>query len=311
LTSFEVFSTENVQAGDRGVFWQGVLLDKFGLSSQVVESPTFSAKMEYGQWNEIGLFRLKAAGYYVRRARRSEERAPCVKIAYQIAGSSSFHQNGHGVELEPEEWTVFDDNQPYVSSNPQEVQLLILTIPMQRILSCSIDLHKSMGMRFSASQGIAKIAFNFILSALDEIAHVKTSQSQDLVDIISHLLMLSLAQVQQSPAKPTSMELLRERIKAYILENLRNPGLNIDQIASELGCSRRYLHKAFQGQSMTIADYMWSMRLARVRETLRIERSSITDVAYSWGFSSSAHFSTLFRQHFGQTPREYRAQAVA
>ena len=38
---------------------------------------------------------------------------------------------------------------------------------------------------------------------------------------------------------------------------------------------------------------------------------SVTDIALSWGFSNSAHFSRAFRAHVGCSPSEYRARAFA
>ena len=33
----------------------------------------------------------------------------------------------------------------------------------------------------------------------------------------------------------------------------------------------------------------------------------ITDICFSWGFNSTSHFSRLFKERFGVTPRGYRA----
>jgi AraC-like DNA-binding protein len=202
---------------------------------------------------------------------------------------------------------VYDDTQPYVSSNPNQVQLLILTVPMQRIQSRLIDLPRTLGNRFSADRGIAKVAFASVLNIFDQVENIPQSYAPDLMDIIAHQLMLCMIEVQATTQIPSSTSLLRERIRAYILQNLRNPGLDVGRIATELGCSRRYLYRAFVGEPTTIADYIWEMRLSRSREDLRRGQQTITDVAYSWGFSSSAHFSTSFKEHFGITPREYRA----
>ncbi|CAN0543620.1 unnamed protein product, partial [Laminaria digitata] len=40
-------------------------------------------------------------------------------------------------------------------------------------------------------------------------------------------------------------------------------------------------------------------------------QESISEVAYRWGFSSSAHFSRSFRDHFGLSPREHRRSGLA
>jgi AraC-like DNA-binding protein len=307
MEAFEMVSTDGVQQGERSAFWRATLNQKFGLDSRVDRMPDFHAKLECGRWNGVGLFRLSAGGYYVRRTARSAQRKQHIKVAYQIAGTSSFNQNGNCVQLQPGEWTVYDDTQPYVSSNPNQVQLLILTVPMQRIQSRSIDLPRTLGNCFSANRGIAKVAFTSVLNIFDQVENIPQSYAPDLMDIISHQLMLCLIEVQTTTQTSSSTSLLREKTRAYILQNLRNPGLDISKIATELGCSRRYLYKAFEGEPTTIADYIWEMRLSRSREDLRRGQQTITDVAYSWGFSSSAHFSTAFKEHFGLTPSEYRA----
>ena len=36
---------------------------------------------------------------------------------------------------------------------------------------------------------------------------------------------------------------------------------------------------------------------------------TITDIALSWGFNNSAHFSRVFREHTGLSPRAFREAA--
>src|ERR1700761_4411773 len=35
--------------------------------------------------------------------------------------------------------------------------------------------------------------------------------------------------------------------------------------------------------------------------------TSITEIAYRWGFNDSAHFSRLFKASFGMSPTQYRS----
>ncbi|MEE8428524.1 MAG: helix-turn-helix domain-containing protein, partial [Gammaproteobacteria bacterium] len=37
---------------------------------------------------------------------------------------------------------------------------------------------------------------------------------------------------------------------------------------------------------------------------------SITEIAFNWGFNSSAHFSRVFKEQYGINAREYRKQAL-
>ncbi len=57
------------------------------------------------------------------------------------------------------------------------------------------------------------------------------------------------------------------------------------------------------------AAYHLSLRLGAARLTLRQPGFDVTKTAQQHGFSSSQHFSTLFRRAYGMTPREWRSAA--
>ena len=93
------------------------------------------------------------------------------------------------------------------------------------------------------------------------------------------------------------------RAQAFIREHLRDPELCIDQISAALGCTKRYLHMLFSDRGMTVSDYIWHARLQNCRHELETHAGkTVTDVAFSWGFSSSSHFSRVFRKYFGIVP---------
>ena len=62
---------------------------------------------------------------------------------------------------------------------------------------------------------------------------------------------------------------------------------------------------AISDRGMTVSDYIWRARLLNCRQELETQGGkikTITDVAFSWGFSSSSHFSRVFRNYFGIAP---------
>src|SRR6185312_7882780 len=96
-------------------------------------------------------------------------------------------------------------------------------------------------------------------------------------------------------------EVLRERVRRYIASHLRAPDLSLDQIARSMHCTKRYLHKVFEDEDVSISKYILDLRLDRCRDALRTvsaKDESITDIALSWGFSNSAHFSRAFHKRF-------------
>jgi AraC family L-rhamnose operon regulatory protein RhaS len=56
--------------------------------------------------------------------------------------------------------------------------------------------------------------------------------------------------------------------------------------------------------------YLLSLRIDRARQMLAAGDASMTEIAFAAGFSSSQHFSNLFRKQTGFTPTEYRARAT-
>jgi len=44
---------------------------------------------------------------------------------------------------------------------------------------------------------------------------------------------------------------------------------------------------------------------------LDFDNQSITEIAFSWGFNSAAHFSSSFKREFGLNPRDYRSCDLA
>src|SRR3990172_7284794 len=61
---------------------------------------------------------------------------------------------------------------------------------------------------------------------------------------------------------------LKERVKQYIAENLHDPGLSIDAVARAMRCSKRYLHRVFEDEAMTLDRYIWAARLEKCRAAL-------------------------------------------
>ncbi len=139
-------------------------------------------------------------------------------------------------------------------------------------------------------------------AAFDEATKLSPYNAIGVADSLIDLLLLPLreADTMFDRGGPEAMYI---RAQAFIREHLRDPDLCIDQISAALGCTKRYLHMLFSDRGMTVSDYIWQARLQNCRQELETQAGkTITDVAFSWGFSSSSHFSRVFRKYFGVVP---------
>jgi AraC-like DNA-binding protein len=112
----------------------------------------------------------------------------------------------------------------------------------------------------------------------------------------------------QGPSK-NALQLRRYQVQAYIDKHFAQPDLCTASIARHLQLSPRYLQMAFSSQETTLSDYMRRRRLTACASMLQdpaMAGRTITDIALSCGFNSSAYFSTEFRRAYGMSPRRYR-----
>ena len=99
---------------------------------------------------------------------------------------------------------------------------------------------------------------------------------------------------------------LMERIQRCVYKNLSNPDFNVEMLTREAGISRSQLHRKMKEMTGTsTAEYLRNIRLEQGARLIREKKINITQVAYAVGFNNQAHFSTVFKRHFGVTPTEY------
>jgi hypothetical protein len=116
------------------------------------------------------------------------------------------------------------------------VELLTLLIPRARIVTHRLNLNDLIVRRFSGETGLGKLAYQFMTTAFAEIANVNTEHEWEIVGAISQLIRLAMLEVAGEQSDLPVREKWRERIKAYIDEHLRDPGLSLDQIAAAMNC---------------------------------------------------------------------------
>jgi len=74
----------------------------------------------------------------------------------------------------------------------------------------------------------------------------------------------------------------------------------------------RFIQHSRQLTNMTPGQYLNHCRLVLASQVLRDEpEQTVTQVAMACGFASSQYFATLFRRHFGVSPRAFRQQPDA
>lgn len=101
-------------------------------------------------------------------------------------------------------------------------------------------------------------------------------------------------------------ETFLDSVKHQIQTHLSNEDFTVERLAEELNLSRSSLHRRLTkltGESPS--SMIRRIRIELGAQLLLQNAGTVSEVAYSSGFKSLAHFSKLFREHFHQTPTEF------
>ncbi|WP_250520666.1 MULTISPECIES: helix-turn-helix domain-containing protein [unclassified Caballeronia] len=267
-------------------------------------STQFKGSIEAADLGSLPVCRVSmSASQYWRKQSVLPDDAPLM-VVIQTRGSSLFEQNGGGAVLCPGDWCVFDTARPFSVKTARESEHIVL---MQRRQLAPADvLPASVASRRYGRAGVARLVHEMAVSAFRECEKLSARSAAATADSLGRLVGLAIEESAGEQRIASRLEL----ITSYINEHLADPELDVRSLAHALDYSPRQIHRVFGEQSdITVTDYIWRTRLDRCVNALRSPDNAhltITEIAYSWGFTSSAHFSRAFRAAFGVTPSAYR-----
>lgn len=118
------------------------------------------------------------------------------------------------------------------------------------------------------------------------------------------------AQQQEDKVQKLSMkssdEMLMDRIMKVINENISNPDLNVEMLATNVGLSRVHVHRKLKElTSLSAREFIKNIRLQQAAALLKEKKLTISEVAYATGYTNLSHFSSSFKEVHGVSPKEY------
>ncbi len=118
------------------------------------------------------------------------------------------------------------------------------------------------------------------------------------------------AQQQEDKLQKISMrssdEILMGRIMKVINENLSNPDLSVEMLASNVGLSRVHVHRKLKElTNLSTREFIRNIRLQQAATLLKEKKLTVSEVAYATGYTNLSHFSTSFKEVYGVSPKEY------
>ena len=274
-------------------------------SVQIKDKQAFEGIVSFEDLDHLAFCRLNASPHVFSSIRIGALRPSRLIACFQISGRSTVQQGRRSVRLLPGQWLFIDCGHPFHVTHQTVVTQLILSSHAP----AWTNLTPFVGVGFHAAQGLKKLVFDFVCSVATTLPMSSSAQVEvaGSVDRLIHLATID-GSTDNSPQGRATVTL--NALMTFIRANLNDAQLSVDTIAHSMGCSRRTVHRIFRAAGgESVERFLWRQRIdACAAEMARsdIAHISLTELAYRYGFSSSASFSRSFRQVHGVSPSHWR-----
>jgi AraC-like DNA-binding protein len=311
----EILSTESVTQRHALAYWTDLICSVYvGLDCETERRDRFAARLTRFPLPALKLTQVNGSPQHVKRSPTRLATAPSddFLINLQIAGRSKVVQDGRVAEIAPGDLAMYDASRPYELVMDEAFDMVVFQLPREMLRQRLAAPEHLTARTIAGSDGFRRAASRFLMTTP---AAVETGDlgapaiEGHVIDLLASLL----------GSLPDAMALTEKRsarliaAKDVVERLLDDPELGREQIAAVIGLSVRELSRVFALENETPAGYIRRRRLERCQADLAapwFSGRTITDIALSHGFNDTAHFSRLFREVYGMSPVEFRAEAV-
>lgn len=315
----ECLSTQGLPKTGRAAAWGALYATRM---SHVEFTPgdhsNFDAELRIGQFGPIKLARLTLENCSVERKRNHIVRnSPRLyNFLLQAEGSSTFYHCGKEARLETGDFVLCDTGLPHYWRTDASSVTVMVRVPGDILRTylptpeqyCGRHLGRATGLTGAVATMVRELSEG---SGGDILPVYEDRVARYLLEMISMSYTMAMEPEQDASAIAWQR---RKDVIEFIEDNLRDPDLSPATISEGLRVSPRYLRTVFAAGGEKMSAYILRRRLEECARQMCMpawKAHTLTEIAFSWGFNSAAHFTRTFHEKYGTSPREYRKQGLA
>jgi AraC-like DNA-binding protein len=261
----------------------------------------------------VGVFTVSGTPQVVQRTTSAVRRSPgdLIKVCVQLHGRATVRQDGHEVALDPGELAVYDTGRPYGIRLEGAWTCAVMALPRDAIGLSDGDLDRWMHRVYPATHGPGGVLSHFVVSTVAHPGPLGAAAAAKLGEAGSTLLAGTLLDDGDLVGTDAADD-MRAHVIEYVRAHLDDLRLSRSAIAAAHHMSARTLDRLFADQPWSVGGLIRHERLEAVRRDLEdpaLRHRGVAVLAARWGFFDAAHFSRVFRQHYGYPPSQRRPGA--
>ena len=309
-----IFSTESLAQEKRYAAWRDAICDVYDHVDVKADDPAnYEGFIREVQFGSVALTDVLLSDQHI--SRRASHLSKLDKDCYYVqliqTGNINVLQAGVTLPTNAGTGALFCASEPYDLQCLGKVRSYYLELPRKDFASRFAKDRVPISTTMSTGRGLGRIATEFCATLASHGASLDSSVRARLGEELMDVLALAFDSAQQEePLAEQVVQRARLRsVKAWLEEHLCDPNLTLEAIAKANAISLRYLHALFRLDGTSVSSWIWNRRLERSFDMLSRSDNqalSLSEIAYRVGFSSSSHFSTMFRRKFGMRPSDVR-----
>ena len=312
-----ICDTSSVPVEDRAELWVTATSQLFvPLECRPRDRDSFTGLLQAGTVGPLALSRLAVSPHTIRRtaALAADSDGDRYKLSLLVDGQALVVQDGREAVLRPGDFALYDCSRPYTIEGAGNFRMLVCMLPRAVLGVEPARIGRMTATRIGGEGGIAWAVAPFLERLADLAIRDEASQATDrVVESVVELvesLCVSVIDGDDRPRSTSRAELLL-RAHAYARSRLGDPALAPGEIAAAVHVSRRYLDRLFEEDGSSVSAWIRQRRLEGCRRDL-LDPSrageTVASIGNRWGLTNPAHLSRLFRDAYGVSPTEYRAE---
>lgn len=303
------YTTRNLPSWSKGTFWVDVVNRHIiNLDCPADPETGIDASLDQFDLGDIRFNHIRADSHSVQRsnAHINHDGREAAFMCLILEGSGFACQGIRGNLFNVGDVLIYNTVHPYSLGFPDETETMVIDLPHTILKEYFgswnqkdlIHLDRTLDVGGYSTANL----FSIVQSWMQQDSGSNGITSHRLLEQL-HGLMLQRTLGNNSRSLPR----LLQKSKVFINQHLHQEQLSAELISQHLHTSSRQLARAFALEGSTVSRYIWNQRLERCRQEIQASTgTSISEIAFRWGFNHSAHFSRSYKQRFGETPTATR-----
>jgi signal transduction histidine kinase/ligand-binding sensor domain-containing protein/DNA-binding response OmpR family regulator len=94
-----------------------------------------------------------------------------------------------------------------------------------------------------------------------------------------------------------------KNVLSYINDNISEPELSVEDLASKVFLSRSQLYRKTKTLTgVSVNEFIRNVRLEKAKELIELGKDNITEISYKVGFSTPSYFTKCYKDKYGNLP---------